>query len=156
MNLIQTTGYNSAQDTLKKYGSEDLKQTISVLTQKLRQHPTAEDYNDRGVVAYNLGLENLAFGDFSRSIYLNPDYSIPYLNRAGLRCVKVRNVLNSVELMMCKPDKNQEQIRYFLDKIEQMIHYGYVDLGMYDDLKSLRSTLNLPVPEGLLLKPRLN
>lgn len=114
----------SAQSKVKQ---GDYRGALALLTQAIQYHPSrAVDYNNRGLIYFQIGQREKAIADYNRALQLNPDLDSAYNNRANYYAAtgQLAKALADYEKAL---DLNPGNVRTW---INQAITFR--ELGLYD------------------------
>ncbi len=100
---------------------------IALLSQAIKHHPThAIDYNNRGLIYFQMGQRQKALDDYNRALQLNPELDSAYNNRGNYYAAtgQLAKALADYEKAL---DLNPRNVRTW---INQAITFR--ELGLYD------------------------
>ncbi|HBE18920.1 MAG TPA: hypothetical protein DEG17_21325 [Cyanobacteria bacterium UBA11149] len=105
----------------------DYKGAIAFLTQLIKYHPIhAVDYNNRGLIYFQIGDNEKAIADYNRALQLNPQLDNAYNNRANYYVAtgQIGKALADYEKAI---DLNPGNVRTWINQA-----ISFRDLGLYD------------------------
>lgn len=111
----------------RKAKQGDYNTALALLTQAIQCHPNrASDYNNRGLIYFQMGQREKAIADYNRALQLNPDLDSAYNNRANYYAStgQLAKALTDYEKAL---DLNPGNVRTW---INQAITFR--ELGLYD------------------------